>query len=335
MKEHSDELLGEATRDELFACIRLLAISVVQHRAKCGFVTFEDSAMQLRSGTREAEEFGLFLEGKQVLEEALEMAKSFATESPLGPGTEEPPSNLLAENRKQLRINVTAPIKVLWPGDSAPVDARLENISWGGAAIQVDEAKGEADDSLQIILPGTQSGSITVEAKIIRTWALPNGRGEGVATRFSSLSTRDEAELENVLEVLAQSGDSAGQRKYARLTQRLEIQFDDVEELRATLKDISSGGLGITVPDPLELDQSFQAVISTLDERCSLKLRARVVHQEPVNVGQAQIYNVGLQFEHPSEELRARIDELIREMAALIPSVRVKEPVDAAEETSD
>ena len=112
MKEHSDELLAEATRDELFACIRLLAISVVQHRAKCGFVTFEDSATQLRTGTQGAEEFGMFVEGKQVLEEALEMAKSFATEGPLGPGpvTEEPPSNLLAENRRQLRINVTAPI---------------------------------------------------------------------------------------------------------------------------------------------------------------------------------------------------------------------------------
>jgi len=97
MKEHSDELLAEATRDELFACIRLLAISVVQHRAKCGFVTFKDSATQLRSGTSEAEEFGLFVEGKQVLEEALEMAKSFATESPLGLGVDEPPSNLLAE----------------------------------------------------------------------------------------------------------------------------------------------------------------------------------------------------------------------------------------------
>ena len=335
MKEHSDELLGEATRDELFACIRLLALSVVQHRAKCGFVTFEDSATQLRSGTQQAEEFGLFVKGKEVLEQALEMAKSIATEAPSGAETEEPPSNLLAENRKQLRISVTAPVKVLWPGDKVPVDARLENISWGGAAIQVSESKGKADDSLQIILPSTQSGSITVEAKIIRTWALPNGRGEGVATRFSSLSTRDEAELENVLEVLAQSGDTEGQRKYARLTQRLEIQFDDVEELRTTLKDISTGGLGITVPDPLELDQSFQAVISTLDERCTLKLRARVVHQEPVDIGQAQIYHVGLQFEHPSEELRDRIEELICEMAAISPSKTVNEPENPAEETSD
>ncbi len=320
MKKNSDELLVEATRDQLFACVRLLAVNVVQHRAKCGLISIEHSMAELRSGAEGDEESGLLVKGKEVMEEALAMVASSTTDFSEEPGMETLPTNLLAENRRQLRINVTAPVKVHWPGDPAPVDANLENISWGGAAIHVAEAKGGAGDKLEIILPSTRRGSITVEAIIIRAWALPDGRGEGVATRFSSLSTRDEAELENVLEVLAQSGDSDGQRKYARLTQRLEIQFDDVEELRATLEDISAGGLGITVPDPLELDQSFQAVISTLDERCSLKLRARVVHQEPIKVGNSEIYHVGLKFEHPSEELRDRTNELIREMAALNPA---------------
>ena len=141
-----------------------------------------------------------------------------------------------------------------------------------------------------------------------------------MATRFSSLSTRDESELESVLELLMQSGDSEGQRKHARLTQRLDIQFDDFEELQATLQDISEGGLGITVPDPLQVGQSFQAVVSTMDERCSLKLRARVVHQEPISLGSTEVYHVGLKFEHPTEELRNRTNELIREMAAMSPS---------------
>lgn len=317
MKKNSDRLLDGATRDELFACIRLLALSVVQHRAKCEFVSFESSMEQLRSDTDESEELGLFVQGKEVLEEALEMVKSSATERPPEPATVETPDDPLAENRGQLRINVKAPIKVLWPGDSDPVEAKLENISWGGAAILVSSAKADAGDTLKIILPDTQSGSITVEAKIVRTWDLPDGQGEGVATRFSSLSTRDEEELENILDALVESGDSEGQRKYARLTQRLDIQFDDVEELQATLEDISTGGLGITVPDPLQLGQSFQAVISTFDESCSLKLRARVVHQEPINLGHTELYHVGLKFEHPSDELSERTAELIREIAAM------------------
>ena len=40
----------------------------------------------------------------------------------------------------------------------------------------------------------------------------------------------------------------------SRLSQRLEIEFDDEQALQATLDDISAGGLGITVPDPLLLD---------------------------------------------------------------------------------
>ena len=85
--------------------------------------------------------------------------------------------------------------------------------------------------------------------------------------------------------------------------------------MQATLEDISTGGLGITVPDPLQLGQSFQAVVSTLDESCTLKLCARVVHQEPVKIGNVELYHVGLEFEHPSEELRKRTRELILEMA--------------------
>ncbi len=320
MKENSDELLEHASHDELLACIRLLATSVVQHRAKCEFVTFENSMAQLRldaDNSDTSQEHGLFVAGSQVLEEALELAKSLVTEdltrSLLGESTD----NQLSENRNQLRINVTAPIKVLWPGETEPVNAQLEDISWGGAAIQVDKAQGDSGDTLEIILPSTQGGSISVEAKIVRTWDLANNQGEGVAIRFSSLSTRAQAELDDILEVLGQASDSQGQRKYARLTQRLDIQFDDVSELQATLEDISTGGLGITVPDPLQLGQSFQAVVSTLDESCSLKLRARVVHQEPVTLGQAELYHVGLEFDHPSEELRDRTEELIKEMAAI------------------
>ena len=319
MTENSNELLDGVTHEELSACIRLLAFSVVQHRAKSGFVAIEKSMTELISGTEETEEYGLFVQGKEVLEEALEMAKSFASGSPTEPETEETPGTRPAESRTQFRISVTAPIKVLWPEAAEPVEAKLENISWGGAAIHVARPKGSKADTLQIILPSTQSGSITIEAEIVRTWDLPDDDSEVMAIRFSSLSTRDEEELENVLEVLAESGDSDGQRKYARLTQRLDIQFDDFQELHATLEDISAGGLGITVPEPLQLGHSFQAVISTFDERCSLKLRARVVHQKPIKLGQTEVFQVGLEFEHPPEELRDRINELVREMATMKP----------------
>lgn len=316
MKEGSHKLLGEATPDELLSCIQLLAISVVQHRAKCGFVTLSKTTEQLRSAADEAAATGLFVQSKLVLEEALEMVRILAAESASTTVTQAEPSSTSVENITQFRIRISVPIKVLWPQDAKPVNAKLVDISWGGVSIHVDEAKIDSGDTLQIILPRHQGGSISIEAKILRTWQHPDGNGHVIATRFSKLSTRDEAKLEEILEHLAQSSDEGGQRSHARLTQRLDIQFDSDQELLSTLDDISAGGLGITVPDPVQIGQSLQILISALDESCYLKLRARVVRQEPLKFRSMVAYRVGLKFEHPSEELEKRTNELISKMAA-------------------
>jgi c-di-GMP-binding flagellar brake protein YcgR len=317
MKDNSNELIKNATPEELLSCIQLLALSVVQHRAVCGFVTLRNSTEQLRSVAQEAEETGLFVQSKQVLEEAIEMVRMLAAEQSPTPLSKAEHGNLPTENRTQFRISVSVPIKVLWPHEQKPVGAKLVDISWGGALIHVDDAKTNSGDTLQIILPRQQGGSISIGAKILRTWENPDGNGHSVAARFYKLSTRDEAKLEEILEYLAQSADIEGQRHHARLTQRLDIQFDGEQELLATLDDISKGGLGITVPDPLQIGQSLQIVISTLDESCSLKLRARVVRQEPLRMRATRVFRVGLKFEHPSDELKKRTDELVSKMSAI------------------
>ena len=147
MEKKSYELLAEASPDELLSCIQLLAISVVQHRAKCGFVTLSQSTNELRSISPEldtastAEATGLFLQGREVVEEALEMIRSLALATPTVPIVVSEPDSTPTDKRTQFRINVTVPAKVLWPTDSKPVDAKLENISWGGALIHVEEAR--------------------------------------------------------------------------------------------------------------------------------------------------------------------------------------------------
>lgn len=316
MNDNSLGPLYGATPDELFACIQLLAISVVQHRAKCGFVTLSNSTEQLRSATENAEETGLFVQSRQILEEALEMVRCMASNSTARMVSDAQSRHTSVDNRTQFRIKISTPIRVLWAGDAKPVSARLVDISWGGASIHVDETKIDSVDTLQIILPRQQGGSISIDAKILRTWPSADGNGYGIATRFSRLSTRDEAKLEEILEHLAQSADKGGQRSHARLTQRLDIQFDGEQELLTTLEDISSGGLGITVPDPVQIGQSLQIVISTLDESCKLKLRARVVRQDTMKLPTMVLYRVGLKFEHPSEELKKRTNELISKMAS-------------------
>ena len=317
MKKSTRAFLEEVTSDELLSCIQLLAISVVQHRAKCGFVALQQSSEELPSGTEEAAETGLFSQGKEVVDEALELVRTLAAQHDAATAADSESDESGPESRTQLRINIATSIKVLWPQHSRPVDAKLENISWGGASVQVDEVKTDSGDSLRIILPRPQGGSISIEAKILRSRQHRSGNGYDMALRFSSLSTRDETKLEGILEHLAQSADDGGQRDSARLTQRLDIQFDGVQELRSTLDDISAGGLGITVPDPLQIGQSLQTVISALDTDCALKLRARVVRQEQRRMGYSKVYKVGLKFEHPTEELQKRTNELIRALSSI------------------
>jgi Tfp pilus assembly protein PilZ len=140
------------------------------------------------------------------------------------------------------------------------------------------------------------------------------------SVRFSKLKTADENVFEQLLEFLADSGDDTGQRKNVRLTQRIDIQYDDINELQATLEDISAGGLGITVPEPMELNQSLLAVISTTDESCQLVLRARVVRQQELESSNIKLFRVGLEFEHPTEDLKDRIKKLIQTMASANPA---------------
>lgn len=317
MTEQSSEIIDDATPEELISCIQLLAISVAQHRAKCGFVTLSESTEQIQSppNEAEAEEVGLFGQSKEVLEEALEIVRTLAAQATTQAVPEKEASEGPQERRTQFRIRISAPIRLLWPQDSKPVEADLKDISWGGASIHVDEGKVHSGDKIRIILPRPQGGSISIESKVIRTWQRSDGAGLGIATRFCSLSTRDADKLEDILDHMVQSADNNGQRQHARLTHRLDIQFDGTQELQSTLDDISTGGLGITMPDPLQLGQSLQAVISTLDESCSLKLRARVVRQEKQKLGNVEVYAIGLKFEHPTEELKKRTSALIREIA--------------------
>jgi PilZ domain len=313
MTKRADSLLGEASQEELTACIRLLALSIAHHRASGNFVPFRESAEYLRDGANDPEGAELLTGGSNVVEDALELIRTVAAESKSGAPAMA--ASAPEEKRRQLRINVTAPIKVIWPGDDAPTPANLQNISWGGAAITADAVKMNNGDTLRVLIPGTRGQPIDIEAKFLRSWKMSEGPGEGFAVRFSSLATDDEDALEEVLQLLAQSADSDGLREHARLTQRLDIQFDG-EELHASLDDISAGGLGVTVPDPLQIGQSLQAVISTFDEGYTLKLRARVVRQEAISMGQTKLYQAGLKFEHPPEELSELTGELLSRMVA-------------------
>jgi c-di-GMP-binding flagellar brake protein YcgR len=312
MTARAKNLLSGATQEELESCIKLLALSVAHHRQKSEFVSLRDSAAFLDPKNISKEKAALFIQSRDVVGEAIETVRILAAEAP--PKEQSTAEDQPSEKRKQLRINVTTPVKLIWPGSTDLISAKLQNVSWGGASIIVDEACAHSGDTFRILLPSANSDAINLEAKVLRTWNLSSSQGEGMAVRFSSIAARDQDAFESTLKQLAQSGDNNGLREHARLTQHLDIQFDGPDELHATLDDISAGGMGVTVPDPLQIGQSLESVISTMDGKFSLKLRARVVRFEPIKMGNISLYQAGLKFEHPPRELNMLTRELIAQM---------------------
>jgi hypothetical protein len=73
MKKRANSLLGGASQEELTACIRLLALSAVQHRATGSFVPFRDCAEHLNPQGNDPEKAGLLAAGRSTVEEVLKL----------------------------------------------------------------------------------------------------------------------------------------------------------------------------------------------------------------------------------------------------------------------
>ncbi|MGE0386235.1 MAG: PilZ domain-containing protein [Gammaproteobacteria bacterium] len=305
-----DDPLSELSAEEIQACVRLLAISLAEHRARFGVVPIADGgtaanargarALPTDAATTLREAVGALISGREKPAPAQQAESSFD------------------DKRRQMRISLTAPVQISAPDGSALRAATLRNISWGGAALRSPQLGAAAGEKICLHLPAGRGEKIAIVATILRV--SPVGTEQECALRFDSLAPEDEERLQKVLEVLVAAPQQDGRRTDVRLVQRLEIEYGDAGELRATLEDISASGLMLMVPEPLEPDQSLLVSLSCADTAFGLSLRARVMHQAPVEAGGLTMYRVGLQFEHPTRQLQARVSAVLRQLATLAPS---------------
>jgi len=222
-------------------------------------------------------------------------------------------SGLPSEGRGQPRIQAQVPIRIAAVGSDQSRRALLVNLSWGGALIRCEDEPGDVGDLLEVELPYHHSDLIRIESEILRVTPEEAARYL-VAVRFSSVSPKAEDHLEKVLEMLL-SGTGGGRRAHPRLAQRLEIYFDDPADIRATLEDISHGGLAVTVPYSFSVNQSVQLTVYGRVGIGELRLRARVMHQQELENGNMPLYRVGLKFEHPAGDLQKLVDHFLRKLA--------------------
>lgn len=294
----------DASAEELLACARLLAASLAQHRARCGVIPLTppgSTTAPLASAV------------DATLSEALVAVRAQAQSA-----REVPAAGGVDDHRRQLRISVNAAVELAQADGSAARPASLRNISWGGAAVCCADMPGAVGDRVCLLLPFGRTERIAIVATVLRSIAIDGEREYGL--RFDSLSPSDELRLQRILSILMSDPQTTGRRSEARLVQRLEIEYGDAGELRATLEDISASGLMLTVPEPLTIDQSLLISLSCADANCSLDLRGRVVHQTAVEAGDYTAYRVGLRLEHPTPELRTQVTEMLHHLASLPPS---------------
>jgi c-di-GMP-binding flagellar brake protein YcgR len=310
----AEDLLTSISNEELTKCERLQPQSVAQHRAKFGAVPIATSSEDHSAGGAtklSPAALKTFEEALALVRERDENQRAREAKAPEPKG----PTVKMEEHRRDMRISVTAPVKIsdLYGKHISP--ATLKNISWGGAAIRCENLPAAMGERLCLLLPAGLEENIKIVAGVLRHKTVDGEDEYGL--RFDSLVPGDEERLLSVLKLLMSSPDQDKRRSEARLVQRLEVEYGDAGEFQAVLEDISASGLMLTVPTPLDIDQSILITLSSADTAFGLNLRARVVHQTEIEQSEIALNRIGLRFEHPSPHLRERVATVVNELATL------------------
>ena len=262
--------LASASHEEVAACARLLAVSVAHHRAKFGVVPIATTDAQLGDPKHGSSAATLQRKALGTLKEALDpvLLRQVDNEQTPDAAGQVPPD----ETRHHMRISVTAPVWVSDLDGGPRRSATLRNVSWGGAAALCDDMPVAVGERVCLILPEARERNIEIDATLLRESMVECGREYGL--RFDSLDQEDEERLPQVLRLLVTAPDHERRRSESRLVQRLEVGY--AEEFQAMLEDISTGGMMLTVPEPLEIDQSLAISLSSADTPFALNLRARI-----------------------------------------------------------
>lgn len=312
-----DRLLYGATRKELLECSRLLAASLAQHRIEFGRIPAIQALDFVRPRREDAYAGKVGKKGEGALLEALRLIKTYDRQEQEAEAETVAHTSVFgaSEGRSHSRVEVDAPIEIQDLEERWQVAAKLVNISWGGAAFNVPEPVVQTGDGLRLLLPGDRPDQpITILSIVVRVES-QQGRNL-VAVRFASLSTADEEALQRVL--LALTPDEVDPDSGAlEMAQRVEVECGDLASLQGTLEDIATGALLVMAPHHVDMAQSVQVVIKTTQSRGYLMLRARPVLQElawGAGTSSIDMYRIGLQFEHPIDDLKARMDSILQEM---------------------
>jgi c-di-GMP-binding flagellar brake protein YcgR len=218
------------------------------------------------------------------------------------------------EQRIHSRIHVSTKIEVSTA--DGMMEAELKDLSKGGARFEIAAPVGAPGETIELSLPSLDGAEITIMAQIIRHTPGP-GAMHTVAVRFDVVEPAMQQALLDLCDVLL-STSGGGRRAHPRVARRIEVRFGQLEDLRGILEDISSGGLLMTVPQPLVLYEEIDVTVPDMGGGELLILHARVVNQRSqVREGET-VYRVGLEFSSLRPETRMVLEALLKSVMAAI-----------------
>lgn len=230
--------------------------------------------------------------------------------------TQSESGSMAMERRTQARIDLHIPVELALPGQDAPVRAVTRDLSWGGALLHLTEPLPNDLETLILSLPWRRGKSIRAQAQLLR--ARPHEGGYLAAVRFISLSPRSQSRLERLLKMLHASDSTTGAGGKNALFRELEVTVSDTEELRQKLLQILEGRYTVTVFESYQVGQSISLSITGTFDLPSIRLRARVSDvrkSEVKGFDWAELYTLSLQFEHPSNTIRAFVDLVLNRLS--------------------
>jgi hypothetical protein len=215
----------------------------------------------------------------------------------------------MKERRSQRRLGARIEICVNLPDSSHTIVAENQDISWGGAQFMTSDPAIRNAERLTLTFPWRRHQSFCADAEVVRREILADGRIR-IGARFCSLSHQSHQRLEKLLGLLAKTeqtdDDAESGAARASVVKTLEILFNEPDEMREMLAQIQDGQLSTTVFGTYRTGQSILFAMAGTRDLPSLRLRARVIGQTPLEIadsGWAELANVDLVFEHSRDDL--------------------------------
>lgn len=218
------------------------------------------------------------------------------------------------EKRSHARVAVAVNARLVVRGEE--IEFSVRDVSQGGIFLYTKNPPGRVGDVFLLKLALTAGiKTAMVRAEIVRVVMDTDDRSDeilGIGLHYVDVTAEQEQALTDMLD-RAMLGAGTMSRAFPRVYYLLDVGCRTTSELKAIMRDIGEGGVGLTVDRRMEVNEEVEVEITRSGET-ALKLPGWVVSCEPVS-SKALEFRVGVRFARlgPARaELNAFIQKLYR-----------------------